>query len=536
MSIKLHPLKSFFLLAMALLVLPVVGLGEEKLFRFNADPGKLQIDRVSVLADPQADFEPELLEQRDDPGYAWETEEGALLNLGISEHPLWLRFTVVNPKISSEEAVFEIHAPPLNHVTVYHKQIADWGVIDFGDQEQRDSRLLDVETYAFELILQPGKNEFLVRIHSSGFIQLPITIYEPSVFLEQTDDVARLRGVFSGIALAMLFFNLFLYFQTRETAYFALSVLIAVGVCQQFYFNGVAHSHFPDSLWWNDRAPYTLSLCYMAAGLWFHNSYLKLRIVAPVLYRITFWWMCFYLVMSVLWLADFSVGLVFYSFTFVPPYITISAILIARKGYRSAKIYVIATLLPLLIVFFGFLLFLVGITVDTNYLILENMAGALSLFLFSIGLADRINELNQQKLEAEHEASRAQAKTVVKSEFLAKMSHEIRTPLNGLIGMSELLNQTKLDPDQRNYSRIIHFSSNTLLTIVNDLLDFSKAESGQLRLEKIPVDIHQLTTEAGSVFYSLIQGKGLAIHYHIDPDVPQFVIGDPTRIRQVIQN
>ncbi len=130
----------------------------------------------------------------------------------------------------------------------------------------------------------------------------------------------------------------------------------------------------------------------------------------------------------------------------------------------------------------------------------------------------------------------AEAAVQARSQFLANMSHEVRTPMNGVIGMTSLLLDTPLTGQQRDYVDTIRISGESLLTIINDILDFSKIEAGRVELEAHPFDVEQCVIESLELLAGQAHGKGLELSMYVDPGVPAEVIGDATRLRQVLVN
>jgi PAS domain S-box-containing protein len=149
----------------------------------------------------------------------------------------------------------------------------------------------------------------------------------------------------------------------------------------------------------------------------------------------------------------------------------------------------------------------------------------------------RAAELLERRNE-QLEIARAQAEAHgrAKAEFLANMSHEIRTPLNAIIGMSELLTDSRLPENEREFIATIRTSGEVLLALINDILDFSKIESGQLDLERIPVRLRECVESALDLVAGQAAEKQLDLLYWIDPDVPPAILGDPTRLRQTLVN
>jgi PAS domain S-box-containing protein len=154
---------------------------------------------------------------------------------------------------------------------------------------------------------------------------------------------------------------------------------------------------------------------------------------------------------------------------------------------------------------------------------------------FIVTFVDITNEeeARQSLLEAKQEAERASA---FKSEFLANMSHEIRTPMNGMLGFVERLEKAETDPERLKQFKIVRNSGSSLLAIINDILDFSKIESGKMSIEKHPFDLKELLESSNDIFASLASGKNITLHMIVDDVIPQHVLGDQTRLKQVIFN
>jgi len=165
---------------------------------------------------------------------------------------------------------------------------------------------------------------------------------------------------------------------------------------------------------------------------------------------------------------------------------------------------------------------------------LGDLASALNQM--SHNLRKTMTELADNEIELKSAMAKTEAATQAKTDFLASMSHEIRTPMNGVLGMTEILSDSQLSAEQREIVDIINSSGQSLMTIINDILDFTKIEACKLELEPIKFDITQTANDVFKLSHESAKKKNIELSLDIQPSIPRYLVGDAGRIRQVLLN
>ncbi|MEB0093341.1 response regulator [Pseudomonas sp. CCI4.2] len=206
-----------------------------------------------------------------------------------------------------------------------------------------------------------------------------------------------------------------------------------------------------------------------------------------------------------------------------------------QKGYNPARLFVLG-----MVVFnLGCLVImpaLLGLTMIAPQWLIITLLGvfcASGLFM-SVALSERHRSITEDEFSVSRDLAASTAEINAKAEFLAKISHEIRTPMNGVLGMTELLLGTPLSVKQRDYVQTIHSAGNELLTLINEILDITKLESGQIELDDVQFDLNALIEDCLNIFRAKAEQQNVELISFIQPQVPRVISGDPTRLRQAL--
>jgi len=456
----------------------------------------------------------------------WSLHEDRPVSLGYDTGVIWLKIPVNNQSNNSDWRL-EYSWPLYSSIAVFYRQ----------ENDSQYQQPVKVEGHRFPLYpLEFAPHEqgvILLRVTSSDRIFAPLTLYHGYWFDVENNENVLIMMFVVGILLAMSLYNFLLGFKTGDITflhYSASQTVIAVLVLSMY---GIGNQFFwPNSVTWSRNILYiSIILMPFWYGI-FSLSFLQLDKYAPqyavLIRRLSFCWLLMLIGFPFLLGQAFSALLMLLMFTSYTINF-LAAVHCLRNNALMARYHV--AIFGLIIIIAGANMSMVYGYIPRNYFTthLAAFVSAFEALLFSFALGERMNILRQQNFEMV-------ASSRIKSDFLSQMSHEIRTPMNGIIGMSELLSGTELDGQQLHYNRVVRSSGESLLTIVNDILDFSKIEANKMEVETIELSISELLSDIVGGFYSAVKDKGINLYAQVDPLVPDKLIGDPTRIRQIIIN
>ncbi len=485
---------------------------------------------------------------------SWQSfpEEG--LNLGFTRQACWLRLVVENHADTPQELLLQERYALIDALSLYRRHDRAWTRQDTGDRRPFSSRSVPHHTLLIPVRLAAHSHETLfVQVVTTSSLQIdPQLVTAEALRAQDALALPALWG-FYGFLFCLGLLNFLLALRLRERSYLYLALHTLFLLIFTMSQSGLAAQYlWPDAVELGHLA-IPCSLGVLAAFLLaFANRFMQLDATAPncarafrglillnvlgvvaalfVGYRVA--------MMGTALLAGLSVAV---ALGWVVPYVAFV------QRLRSARLILIA-----------FSLFLIGATlrileafdlVGGGFLTEQGyfVGAMLELIVLSVGLAERIERMRaelaglnrglEDKVVERTESLRiardqAEAANRAKSVFLANVSHEIRTPLNGVIGLTELALRGGSQP----LLERIQSSADALLEIVNSLLDFSKIEAGKLELETSAFDLWKLLEDCTTDFAGRASSRGLQLVHSIDNGVPQRVLGDRVRLRQIVVN
>ncbi|ALI02075.1 two-component sensor histidine kinase BarA [Pseudomonas sp. FW306-02-F02-AA] len=447
---------------------------------------------------------------------------------------LWLRFKLSPGK---HEQLLRIFAPDLSHLNLY---VLDGDTLveqlTSGNEQPQSERPLPSSDFMLPLPQSDKPLDVYLRLVSEHELRPYITL-QSAVMVAANQNQTLIYGLFFGCIAMLILYNLTRYGYSRSRSSVWLAACEGLLLLSLVLLLNLAGPWLPD--WHAVQTPgaYLALLLTAPCGLMF-----AYRFFAPLgphpLNKLLLGDILFIVLCSLLLLFVDTLPLNIITYALVA-LAGLSMLFVSayhwQKGYRPARLFVAA-----MVVFnVGTLIILpalLGLTlVAPQGLIMTLMAFiCICGVLMSIALSERQRSITEDRFSVSRDLAASNAEINAKAEFLAKISHEIRTPMNGVLGMTELLLGTPLSVKQRDYVQTIHSAGNELLTLINEILDISKLESGQIELDDVQFDLNALIEDCLSIFRAKAEQQNVELISFIQPQVPRVISGDPTRLRQTL--
>lgn len=469
---------------------------------------------------------------------------------GYTSTGYWLKFNLnFNPDLFGSHWLLEIPFPLLDYVALYSPTPnGEYKVSQTGDRSPFSQRDIDTTNFVFQVEPFQQHNTFYIHVKTQDSLQVPLHLWNETAFIKHTAFSHWIQGIYFGIMTVMILYNLFIYASVKERSYlFYICYISSFTICQLSLEAYSFEYLWPNNTWWaNINIPLFGVLSLFFASL-FAREILQSRTVLPffdkVLITIT---SSLFFTLPIILLGSYNAGIyasltgafVFFNL------ILLAGILAALKGNRTAIVFVIAWSIFLISGVISMLGMLDIVPMKYGPQAAIQIGSAIEVILLSLALADRINLIEQEKAELEAESKRILLNANkqlansnrLKDEFIATISHEIRTPMNGVLGSTQLLLDTQLDYNQKTYIDTINQSGQTLLEILNNILDYSKIEADKLTIEPTEFNLEEVINECADFFSVISIQNRVKLFVRIHKDTPKIIKSDPLRVKQILLN
>lgn len=475
-------------------------------------------------------------------------------SLGFQQNPFWFLLRISNSGPEAERFLIagRPHTDYLD-LYLYNEKLEPIATDHQGDRLRWHERAMDDNEPVFPLVLPAEQTAFvLLKVKTTGALELPITLVDRNGYTSYKLSRHIFSGLYFGAILAMCLFNLLLFIAIRDRSYLLYVLYLAALMTFLLTRSSIAFQFlWPQHPWFNDTVRVSVSLAAEGLAVLFAAAFLQLRHARRRLNALMQSLGFTLIVLAILsWLFEPEHTLRFATIAviFIAPALLVPTILRIRDGFKPAQYFLlaftpIAALAPLFVLKTFAL-------IESNWLLDHafEIGSTLEAWLLSFALAYRLTMLKAEndRIQAEaniqleqrvHERTEALNNALnARSEFLAVMSHEIRTPLNGMLGTLDMLKDSHMDAEQRRKVQIIEQSGNTLVELINDILDYSRIDAGKLPIDDEQFNLPGLIRESVALFENRARINGNELRTILDDNLGLLCHADPIRLRQILVN
>jgi len=504
---------------------------KHELYSFKSDAA-LSIDEVSNI--PLSDFTKPL---------------GRDFSDGYSRAHYWFRFTLDFEHSQTQDWFLELPFSLLDTVILYQPTLnGAYSATHVGDRLVFSDRIIPIKNFLFPLDNQHKKQTYYLYVNTRDSVQVPLGVWPEQEYMPEYAQSIGLQMAFFGAMLVMMLYNIFIFISTRDKTYLFYIAFIGLMLLFQLGLQGFSHQWlWPNNPWWSNISIPLLGVLSLNCGLLFVRKLLQTRQNIPkfdLILRATSYAMLITVPLILFGDYDFAIDVSLVVTTIFFNLTLIAIILLVLKGDRTAKIvlaawsvFLICGLLSMLGVQGLLPLEIAG----THVLQIGSM---MEVVLLSLALADRIKILRKEKLDMEIMSSeilqisndQLEKSNRMKDAFIATISHEIKTPMNAILGSSQLLREDELTEQQIEYVDTIDRSGDLLVSILDNVLEYSKLEAGKVVIKQRDVNTEDMFEEIVSLFDVQLRDKPIQLWLSFSDDVPEKIYLDDALFKHVIMN